>query len=297
MAIIDVDTADSYGDLAFYHAVETRNFPSVWTDEEQDICEDCGRSWAELEAAWNRFRSVSGLSEAPLMHRCRYAIDPDDDICELHADDGDGIWQAFCHTPHPIHNARQSNGEHCHRCDLTLQSCRFHRWATVETHLCRPCAVMCRSSLVFELTIRRTLEQERGPGEELLGRLAFSGEAFGVFSIKDRHRDTETLATELRRWIEFMHLEALRNKDGPARLCLDGNLRDWARFRVYTEAQFMRSNVEEAWILAGWRTFNFTVTGVDQEGTVIGVFPDYRICEASRCLAGRLAPSPTIACR
>ena len=110
MAIIDVDIADSYGDLAFYHALETRNFPSIWTDDEQDLCEDCGRSWAELEAAWNRFRRVAGLSEAPLMHRCRYAMDPDDDICELHAEDGDGIWQAFCRTPHPIHNARQSNG-------------------------------------------------------------------------------------------------------------------------------------------------------------------------------------------
>ena len=127
--------------------------------------------------------------------------------------------------------------------------------------------------------------------------LAFSGEEFGSFSIEDRHGDTEILATELRRWIEFMHLEALRKKDGPARLCLDGNFRDWARFRIFTEAQFMRSNVDEAWILAGWRTFNFTVTGFDQEGTVIGVFPDYRICAASRCLAGLLAPSPTRADR
>ena len=78
MAIIDVDIADSYGDLAFYHALETRNFASTWTDDEQDLCEDCGRSWAELEAAWNRFRRVAGLSEAPLMYRCRYAMDPDD---------------------------------------------------------------------------------------------------------------------------------------------------------------------------------------------------------------------------
>jgi hypothetical protein len=40
MAIIDVDVADSYGDLAFYHALETRTFPSICTDDEQDLCED-----------------------------------------------------------------------------------------------------------------------------------------------------------------------------------------------------------------------------------------------------------------
>ena len=289
MAIIDVDVADSYGDLAFYHALETRSFPCIWTDEEQDLCEDCGRSWNDLEATWHRFRNSSGRPAAPLLHRCRYAIDPDDDMCELHAEDGDVIWQGFCHTPHPIHNPWQSNGEHCHRCDLTLQNCGFHRWATVETHLCRPCAVMCRSSRVFEVTIRRTLLLEYEPGIELGGRLAFSGEDLGTFTLEKRHGDAELLTIELRRWIEYMHLEALRRTDGPARLCLDGNCRDWAQFRAFVAAQFMRSNVDEAWILAGWRTFNFTITGSHLEGNVIDAFPDYRICAASRCLAGTLA--------